>query len=354
MARQLIFMLLVLCLLPFTVLAQDSQSHTVQPGETLFRISQRYGVSVDALAQANGITDVRRIYAGQVLVIPDANTSGDFSAPVVQNSLVAGETAYHTVQRGETLATIARRYNMTVDQLIQLNNLTNPNRILTGQQLTIIAPVEGTTAVDPMAPASQAEIAAAAPAQQTTHTVRPGEYLSQIARMYGVDWNLIAVANGIATPDQIYAGQVLIIPNATTQPVAVSDPGILTVTAPPAVVLTGRSIIVDLSDSRAYAYENGTPVYSALASTGLPATPTVLGDYAVYRKLESQTMSGPGYYLPGVPYILYFYQGYALHGTYWHENFGRPMSHGCVNLRTEDALWFYNFADIGTPVHVQS
>ena len=45
-------------------------------------------------------------------------------------------------------------------------------------------------------------------------------------------------------------------------------------------------------------------------------------------------MSGPGYYLPGVPYVMYFYQGYGLHGTYWHDNFGQPMSHGCVNLPT--------------------
>jgi lipoprotein-anchoring transpeptidase ErfK/SrfK len=64
-------------------------------------------------------------------------------------------------------------------------------------------------------------------------------------------------------------------------------------------------------------------------------------------------MSGPGYYLPGVESVAYFYQGYALHGAYWHNNFGHPMSHGCVNMRNEDAKWFYDFVSIGTPVHVQ-
>jgi lipoprotein-anchoring transpeptidase ErfK/SrfK len=54
-----------------------------------------------------------------------------------------------------------------------------------------------------------------------------------------------------------------------------------------------------------------------------------------------------------VPYSMYFYQGYALHGTYWHSNFGQPMSHGCVNLRTADAEWLYQFAPVGTAVRVQ-
>ncbi len=61
-------------------------------------------------------------------------------------------------------------------------------------------------------------------------------------------------------------------------------------------------------------------------------------------------MRGPGYDLPGVPYTMYFYKGYALHGTYWHNNFGHPMSHGCVNLRTSDAGWLFNWASVGTPV----
>jgi lipoprotein-anchoring transpeptidase ErfK/SrfK len=50
---------------------------------------------------------------------------------------------------------------------------------------------------------------------------------------------------------------------------------------------------------------------------------------------------------------MYFYRDYGLHGTYWHSNFGRPMSRGCVNLRTPDAQWLYNWAEVGTPVHVR-
>jgi len=95
-------------------------------------------------------------------------------------------------------------------------------------------------------------------------------------------------------------------------------------------------------------------VRSVTVSTGLPGTPTVEGEFRIYQKLLSQTMSGPGYYLPGVPYVMYFHQGYGLHGTYWHSNFGQPMSHGCVNLPTQEAKWFFYWAEVGTPVLVSS
>ena len=113
-----------------------------------------------------------------------------------------------------------------------------------------------------------------------------------------------------------------------------------------------RWILVDLSDQRVTPYEGQTPVQSFLVSTGTLWTPTVLGDYHIYVKYPAADMAGPGYYLPSVPYVMYFYQGYGLHGTYWHNNFGTPMSHGCVNLRTEDAAWLFNWATVGTLVRV--
>jgi lipoprotein-anchoring transpeptidase ErfK/SrfK len=114
----------------------------------------------------------------------------------------------------------------------------------------------------------------------------------------------------------------------------------------------GRWIDVDLSEQRVTAYEGDQPVQTFIVSTGTRAHPTVTGQFRVYVKYKAAPMSGPGYYLPGVPYIMYFYSGYALHGTYWHNNFGTPMSHGCINLRTSEAEWLYGFASIGTLVNV--
>ena len=104
-------------------------------------------------------------------------------------------------------------------------------------------------------------------------------------------------------------------------------------------------IEVNLTAQQVIAWEGDTPVFSFKASTGLPNTPTVTGEYHIYWKLEKTLMTGPNYYLPDVPYTMYFYGGYGLHGTYWHNNFGQPMSHGCVNLETGNAQKLFEWAD---------
>ena len=109
---------------------------------------------------------------------------------------------------------------------------------------------------------------------------------------------------------------------------------------------------MDLTHQRLTAYEGQTVVRTMLVSTGLSRTPTPAGRYQIQIKLRYDDMSGPGYYLPNVPYTMYFYRGYALHGTYWHTNFGHPMSHGCVNLPTSEAEWLFNWAEVGTLVHI--
>ena len=113
-----------------------------------------------------------------------------------------------------------------------------------------------------------------------------------------------------------------------------------------------RWIDVNLSEQRVYAYEGDIVVNSFIVSTGTARTPTVTGKFKIWIKLKSTTMSGPGYYLTNVPYTMYFHGDYGLHGTYWHNNFGTPMSHGCVNLSIPDAQWLYNWAFEGTEVNV--
>jgi len=130
---------------------------------------------------------------------------------------------------------------------------------------------------------------------------------------------------------------------ATEPPTPTPPPPTPIPTSPP-VAASNRWIDINLSSQSLTAYEGDVPVYWALASTGTRWTPTVTGRYHIYLKVRSQVMSGPGYYLPNVPYVMFFYKAYSLHGTYWHSNFGQPMSHGCVNLRTEDARWLYEWS----------
>jgi LysM repeat protein len=346
-----IFLILVAALLPSAALAEDVV-HIVQPGETLYRIGLHYGIAMDVIAQANNISNLSQIFSGQELVIPDLSEA-------VENPLIAAEPIHHVIQPGETLASIANKYGLTVQQLAQINNITNPDRILRGDTLTVFAMPPETTApaaeIEPAAEPEAAPVEAEPIINGTSYVVQPGETLAMIAQRNGITWPAIVQANNISDPNQVQAGQTIIIPIASS----IDDLGIISVPvsllpAPAATITVGKQIIVDLSDQRTYAYEDGKLVRNVLSSTGLPATPTVRGNYTVQRKYEAQLMTGPGYYLPNVQWIMYFYAGYALHGTYWHNNFGQPMSHGCVNLPNDEALWFYEWAPVGTPVFVQT
>ena len=118
-----------------------------------------------------------------------------------------------------------------------------------------------------------------------------------------------------------------------------------------------KRIEVDLTNQRVYAYEGDKKVYDFLISSGKWAlTPT--GEFTIWGKFRYTLMTGGSkalgtyYYLPNVPFVMFFYnedvaksRGYSLHGTYWHHNFGHPMSHGCINMKTEDAETLFYWAN---------
>lgn len=148
-------------------------------------------------------------------------------------------------------------------------------------------------------------------------------------------------------------------PTATPTPTATQPPTLVPVLPTPlptpvplSTMGEGRWIDVDLTRQVLVAYENSTPVRTVAVSTGLPYTPTPVGQFRIYVKYVYDDMTGPGYNLPNVPYVMYFHAGYSLHGTYWHSNFGHPMSHGCVNLPTPEAQWLFNWAGVGTLVNI--
>lgn len=117
-----------------------------------------------------------------------------------------------------------------------------------------------------------------------------------------------------------------------------------------------RRIEISLSEQWLSAYEGDLLVFRAPVATGRDGFNTPVGDYAIYSKYDMQTMTGcmggECWNVPNIPWVQYVVGGVALHGTYWHNNHGtgvRP-SHGCINLRIEDAQWLYEWADVGTRV----
>jgi len=116
--------------------------------------------------------------------------------------------------------------------------------------------------------------------------------------------------------------------------------------------MEGHWIDIDLGDQMLYAWDGSELKGSFLVSTGTDHYLTETGRYNVYAKFPFSTMDGGDFWLPDVPWTMFYSGNFSIHGTYWHHNFGTPMSHGCVNMSVEDAEWLYNFSDIGTVVNI--
>jgi hypothetical protein len=137
----------------------------------------------------------------------------------------------------------------------------------------------------------------------------------------------------------------------------------------PHVAADKKHVEVSLNEQIVRAFEYDEQVFSARISSGIPnnrlpedelPTGTPEGKFRIYAKQPSKHMGGiaggqevednGGFSLPGVPWTCFFASpgGYAFHGTYWHDNFGLQMSHGCVNMRNEDAKWLFRWS---TPLY---
>ena len=120
-------------------------------------------------------------------------------------------------------------------------------------------------------------------------------------------------------------------------------------------------ISIDLQSLRALEYDQilkdfyvSTGIFSRLNAPGIISTDTPKGEHKIQNKRPSVHMGdgtlrsdAEAYELPGVPWVSYFEPttGVAIHGTYWHNNFGMTMSHGCINMRSEDAKWIYRWCN---------
>lgn len=323
--------------------------YVVKYGDSLRKIAKRCGYKVGELIRANPqLANPDYILVGWEInlpVIDPATGEPEAVEPAAEvNSPEESDDA--------SLAVPGSGDEIFVEQAAQEADSTDP-----GEQ---VAPVEtDTAAVEENLttdPADASEV-------DTRHIVERGESLSKIAKRYGLTVAQMMAANpGLPNPNRIYPGQELVIPPASlvadeeaweqyrydqAMEAFQNNPTGYTASS------GERWILVDLATQTTHAYEGDQLVRSFLVSTGRAATPTVTGQYRIWLKLRYDDMRGPGYYLRDVPYTMYFYKGYGLHGTYWHSNFGTPMSHGCVNLTIDDSAWLYDFAEEGTVVYVQ-
>jgi len=225
--------------------------HIVQWGETLIKIAQHYGVTVESIIQANNLRDPNHIYVGQRLDIPAGTYGG----------------TYYTVQRGDNLTMIAARFGTTVSAIVQANNLYNPSFIYAGQVLLIpgavVTPVYDTGVY---------------------YTVRPGDTLLGIAYRFGVNYWDIVRANNISNPSHIYAGQRLFIPGAVA-PTPTPTPASATPTPPcatptptlPVCTPTPTLPVCTPTPTLSVCTPTPTPAVGCVTPTPVCVTPTPVG-----------------------------------------------------------------------------
>jgi LysM repeat protein len=320
---------LLIALAPGTASAQGiGQTHVVQPGENLFRIALRYGVSIQALATINGIVNPAMIYVGQRLVIP-----ADVAAATPPTPTPAPATP------DTTSAPITP--TLEISPTVTSTQVTSPTVTPTLVTSSTVTPAPVTTPV--------------VASLNRTHTVAVGENLFRIALRYGLTTKELAVANGIANPSSVYVGQVLRIP-APGQSLGPAPAPVARVTG------SGKRIVVSISRQHLWAYNGNREVYSFVASTGLATSPTKQGTFQVLDKIPN---AYAGQWNLQMPYWLgIYYVGRIENGIHalpilasgqrlWSGYLGRPVSFGCIVLDTLAARQLYQWADVGTLVMVQ-
>ena len=250
--RVLLTILVLACMLaPAVTLAQGSTTYTVQPGDSLRAIAQAYDVTIDALVAANGLPNPDAIYSGQVLTIPGG--AGEATAPA--EAPPAGATTY-TVQPGDTLASIADSYGISVVALMDANGVDDADLVRSGQVLIIPSQAGDTTGTGSAQPADTPAAASSAPPATAmvavaetvavtettaapavtatpsptpegpkTYTVQPGDTLASIARAQNISIAALMNANGLTDPDLLRVGQQLILSSSAPLSAAASERG---------------------------------------------------------------------------------------------------------------------------------
>ena len=233
--------------------------YTVQSGDTLSGIALKFSTTSNKLAQLNSISNPNLIYVGQRLLVNQSSNSNSSSSGQSSSTTTNTETssASYTVKSGDTLSGIASQYNTTVNQIVSLNQLSNPNLIYVGQVLKL---------KNSQTTNSSSSSSSTAATTVGTYTVKAGDTLSAIASRYSTSSSTLASLNSLSNPNLIYVGQVLKVSSNASTSSSTSSSANSTVT-------TAASYTVKAGDTlSAIAAKYGT-TYQALASTNSISNP---------------------------------------------------------------------------------
>lgn len=325
--------------------------HVVRPGETLFALAVRYGMRVADLAGINAMPRDGVLLPGRELRVPldhavGARADEPAAAPpseapdAVADRPTSGSAARTVeVRLGDTLSGIAAAAGVPMDDIRRWNGLPPDGTIYAGQTLVL----EGSGAPDP---APVALPSGHDTSTTTTVTVAPGDTLTSIAARVGATAAALARLNRIEG-ETIYAGQVLEVPRDGAGFGAGGS--------------VGKRIEVDIGEQRMYVWEGDVLVHNWTISTGLASHPTQTGTFAVQSKVPMAWSSAWELWMPS--WLGIYWAGGSENGIHalpvindgtqlWAGFLGSPISYGCVVLGTDQAARLYEWAEIGTPVHI--
>lgn len=327
-------------------------AYTIRAGDTLYLIAQRFNTTVQAILATNPGIDPERLYTGQVICIPQ-----------VQPPCPAGSTTY-VIRSGDTLASIARRFNTTVQALLAINPGIIPEMLYIGQVICVPQPVSG------------------CPIGTSPYEIKAGDTLANIAARFNTTVGAILNTNPGVVPERLYVGQVICIPqpqsvdpscptmnfyvirrgdtlsaiarifNVSVQQIINANPGI----NPNALYVdqvicipvspSPTRIIVSIEAKTLSLYRDGRLVKSYPVATGKPSTPTPRGNFTIVNKQINP--GGPF----GTRWMGLSIPHYGIHGTNNPASIGTAASNGCIRMYNEDVNELFNLVSVGTIVNI--
>ncbi len=392
----------------------DTIVYVVKPGDTLRSIAAANNTSIAAMVRANDLANPDFIYPGQKLVVPvqggmtstpgassgGSNAAGGStdSTPTPTNtpgssaasSSDTGDSSggvFHTVQLGDTLASLGKAYGVSVSAIAQANGIGDPDLIWVGQKLLIPGASEaGSSSSTPMPqpqpteqpgaassaatpqptqqPASSGAVGTPSPqptqqpqatqqpalAKPAVYVVQAGDTLGKVASRFGTTVAALVAVNDLPSSDILGIGQQLIIPRP-------GDPSVTKASIRPS------KFVVSISKQRCWLYQGDTVIAKWVCSTGRPGAGTRPGTYKIQSKLPKAFGSTWNIWMPY--WLGIYYAGASengIHGLPWNASsgaqvwtgyVGTPITYGCVMLDNVNAKMLYNMAYIGMPVIIQ-
>lgn len=325
--------------------ASASDVHIVQPGETLSQIAKHYRTTVADLQERNDLPDANFIWAGQRLLIGTGETAAPEPRPEEEFQLYTvqpGDTLFLLAgKHGISLTRLMAVNGFTSEEWLSLGQ----ELLVPRARAPALQPARPLSPLQPAPPATAMQPGGTRPA---VHIVQPGERLPDIAQRYGVNPGALARLNGLQNNSVPEPGLALRIPTENALELLEGLSRRLDPARYPTRTERWIEVDLNQQMAIAYEGVTPVRVFIISSGMDDWPTATgafrIWAKIAMQDMQGGSRAAGDAYHVTEVKHVQYFHEDYAFHGAYWHTNFGAPMSRGCINMTEEDAEWLFDWA----------